>query len=183
MEKKYVKLFPGNRDRMGHNGPYATLSGANIRALNNLDGGYELETSGLNRSDARVLSSGKLFPADKRSPNSPDFKGYLDEPDVDLGTPMRWEIAAWSKPITRGDNEGSIYLSLTMSPEKPKVPQVGKFQLREDKMFFAAEKRFTMPAGATVEIRQVDRNAKQVLLDFGDRIIDWFDDSIVLAFV
>ena len=109
-------LWPNNRDRMGHTGPYADLSGDNIRAMKQADGSYELETSALSFTDARVLGSGVLNPVERKfSEKSPDFRGYLDEPDEGNGhKPARYEVTAWSKTIKSGDNAGLIALSLSL---------------------------------------------------------------------
>jgi hypothetical protein len=109
-------LWPNGRDRMGHSGPYADLSGDNIRAKKLADGSYELETSALSYTDARVLGGGVLKPvATKHSEKSPDFRGYLDEPDEGHGhQPARFEVTAWTKTIKTGDNAGQIALSLSL---------------------------------------------------------------------
>ena len=116
---KNVSLFPGNRDRMGHHGDYADLSGDNIRAKELPDGGYELETSTINFSDARVFGHGELKPvANKATEKSPDFRGFLNEPDEGTGhKPGRYQIAAWRRTIKSGTNEGQFYLSLSMTPQ------------------------------------------------------------------
>lgn len=109
-------LWPSNRDRMGHAGPYADLSGDNIRARKLPDGSYELETSALSYTDARVLGGGVLKPVESKfSEKSPDYRGYLDEPDEGHGhQPGRYEVTAWTKTIKSGDNAGQIGLSLSL---------------------------------------------------------------------
>lgn len=111
-----VNLFPGTRDRT-RDGAYADFSGQNVRASKQQDGSFDLETSALSMTDARVFGFGKLTKvANKRSANSPDYRGYLDKPDEGDGAPSEtFEVAAWVRPISRGNHAGHDYLSLSLT--------------------------------------------------------------------
>ena len=62
------------------------------------------------------------------------------------------------------------------------MQQIGKYTLNEGSRFSVGVTSFGLNAGATVHIKQVDTFRRKVLVDFGDRLTDWFDDSILDKF-
>lgn len=57
-----------------------------------------------------------------------------------------------------------------------------KYRLKEDGRFVCGVTSFGLPAGAVVYVRQTDSSGGKVLIDFGERLIDWFDESILSRF-
>ena len=65
--------------------------------------------------------------------------------------------------------------------EKRKTP-IGKWKLNEPSRFRCGITSFELPIGSIVEVRQYNKEYGKVLIDFGDRMIDWFSDSILHKF-
>jgi len=59
---------------------------------------------------------------------------------------------------------------------------VNKIVLRNEKRFRCGTTTFGCRAGAVVLIRQRDEVYGKVLLDFGNGLIDWFNESILEKF-
>jgi len=57
-----------------------------------------------------------------------------------------------------------------------------KYRLKEDRRFVCGVTSFIFPAGAVVVVRQTDPSTNKVLIDFGERLIDWFHESILSKF-
>ena len=73
--------------------------------------------------------SGHLFKNRKTKDTHPDFKGHLTL------NGKRWEISAWTKVMTRGDNIGEKFLSLHIGePWKPD-PSKRKPQIEAEEIF------------------------------------------------
>lgn len=59
---------------------------------------------------------------------------------------------------------------------------LGKYKLKEDSRFICGVTAFGMSAGCVVQVKQVDKEYRKVLADFGGRMIDWHSDSILNKF-
>lgn len=60
----------------------------------------------------RKVGLAHLSVPEHRSDKSPDFVGDLSEP----GTDKRYQVAAWWKPISRGNFAGRMYLRVALTP-------------------------------------------------------------------
>ena len=65
---------------------------------------------------------------------------------------------------------------------KPEKSLIGTYKLKEDGRFRCGLTSFGMSAGATVQVTQVDTERNKVLVVFGERLLDWFDESILGRF-
>jgi hypothetical protein len=182
MQKVNQNLFPSKGRMHTLRGAYSDLKGGTISAKR-CDDGYLLEMSALTRTDASTHASGELKLVSKATPNSPDLLGYLDKPDEGYGAQGRYKVAAWLKEIRNGQSAGQMYLSLSMEFEEFKPSLIGEYKLKEDRRFYVPNTSFGLSAGAPIKVTQVDEATHKVLVDFGDRLIDWFDDSIMTVFV
>ena len=52
-------------------------------------------------------------------------------------------------------------------------------KLKEDGRFVCGITSFGLPAGAVVQVTQTDPSTNKVLIDFGGRLVDWFDESVL----
>ena len=59
----------------------------------------------------------------------------------------------------------------------------GAYVLLKDRRFTCGITSFAMCVGTTVYVKQVDKEYKKVLIDFGGRLMDWYPDSILNDFV
>ena len=55
----------------------------------------------------------------------------------------------------------------------------GAYKLKVDRAFRCGNSCFSMLAGSVVNVLQVDKGGKKVLLHFGGRDMDWFDNSVM----
>lgn len=58
---------------------------------------------------------------------------------------------------------------------------IGVYKLKEDRLFRCGVSVFEVKEGAIIEIKQVDRDGRKVLIDFGGRDIDWFSDGCMVS--
>lgn len=54
-----------------------------------------------------------------------------------------------------------------------------QYRLKEDGRFVCGTTSFLLPAGAVVRVTQTDPGTNKVLIDFGGRLVDWFDESVL----
>ena len=54
-----------------------------------------------------------------------------------------------------------------------------QYKLKEDGRFVCGITSFLLPAGAVVQVTQTDPSTNKVLIDFGGRLVDWFDESVL----
>lgn len=57
-----------------------------------------------------------------------------------------------------------------------------QYKLKEDCRFVCGMTSFGLSAGAVVQVNQIDASTHKVLIDFGDRLADWFHESILAKF-
>ena len=57
-----------------------------------------------------------------------------------------------------------------------------KYRLKQDGRFVCGTTAFGLSAGSVVEVRQTDTSTRKVLIDFGGRMVDWFDQTILSKF-
>ena len=57
-----------------------------------------------------------------------------------------------------------------------------KLRLKQNYRFRCGITTFELSPGAVVTLKQTDKTFGKVLLDFGDRQIDWFDKKILSIF-
>lgn len=55
-------------------------------------------------------------------------------------------------------------------------------KLKDESRFICGATSFGVPAGKIVELRQTDPRTKQVLLNFGHGMLDWFPESVLARF-
>ena len=53
---------------------------------------------------------------------------------------------------------------------------IGSYKLTKDARFIVGVTSFGMSEGATVEVKQLDKDYGKVLVDFGGGYIDWMSD-------
>lgn len=54
---------------------------------------------------------------------------------------------------------------------------IGKYKLKNEKLFRCGVSAFTLPAGSVVEITQTDKEHRKILIKFGEREKDWYPDT------
>ena len=54
-----------------------------------------------------------------------------------------------------------------------------QYRLKEDRRFVCGITSFGMPAGALVQVSQIDASTGKVLIDFGGGLLDWFPESVI----
>lgn len=57
--------------------------------------------------------------------------------------------------------------------------KTGKYRLTSGRTFRCGVSNIQMAEGSVVEIKQVDKEYRKVLVDFGDRDIDWQSDIVL----
>lgn len=57
-----------------------------------------------------------------------------------------------------------------------------KYQLKQASRFVCGSTSFGLSAGDIVEVKQHDKANNKVLIDFGNRLIDWFHVSYLDKF-
>lgn len=57
-----------------------------------------------------------------------------------------------------------------------------QYKLKEDGRFVCGMTSFGIPAGVVVQVTQTDPSTHKVLIDFGDRMVDWFHESVLAKF-
>ena len=57
-----------------------------------------------------------------------------------------------------------------------------EFKLKERSRFICGTTSFELSAGATVRVVQENIKGSQVLIKFGERLIEWYDISILKFF-
>lgn len=78
---------------------------------------FELRNSTVNRSDGRCFGTGHLAPVKvKLSRTAPDLVGqFEDAKECDGHQPTRYRVAAWWKPISKGNRAGRMYLRVALT--------------------------------------------------------------------
>ena len=59
---------------------------------------------------------------------------------------------------------------------------IGVYRLKEDKRFHVGVSSIGKVKGSTVEVKQIDKENRKVLIDFGYGFIDWFSDRTLSSF-
>lgn len=115
-------LFPGNgRDRGGlvGDGPIKDYQNGTFSAMSDGKGGYFLEHSAINFTDARVMGHGHIYLVSKAYAGAPDFQGSITAPQDYNEKPAQFSIKGWLKDIQKGPNIGKKYLTLRLTETVP----------------------------------------------------------------
>jgi hypothetical protein len=59
---------------------------------------------------------------------------------------------------------------------------LGKYRLKSDGVFRCGITTFGLSAGSIVEVTQLDKEGRKVLIDFGGRMVDWYSDRMLDRF-
>jgi len=59
---------------------------------------------------------------------------------------------------------------------------IGKYKLKEDSRFRCGLTSFGLSAGRIVEVKQVDKEYRKVLIVFSSGLVDWYADSMLDMF-